>query len=112
MALPSHKHNSTIILDMMRFMSFFHGFLVCRQHGPRDFIATIDHYTHFRLGFIPIESNYRYMTLLHKERLRAFFVPHPIRLSCSLISDETSILLCESNGGAIVFEEDYLWTQC
>ena len=71
MALPSHKHNSTIILDMMRFMYFFHGFLGCHQHGPREFIATVDHYTHFRLGFIPIEFNYRYMTLLHKERLRA-----------------------------------------
>ena len=41
------------------------------QHEPSEFIVVVDHDAPFGLGFIPIESNYRYMTQLHKERVRA-----------------------------------------
>ncbi|KAL6348577.1 hypothetical protein AAG906_016092 [Vitis piasezkii] len=32
-----------------------------RQHGPGEFIVTVDHDTSFNLGFVPIEPDYRYM---------------------------------------------------
>nr|CAN83468.1 hypothetical protein VITISV_019784 [Vitis vinifera] len=38
------------------------------HHEPSEFIVVVDHDAPFGLGFIPIESNYRYMTQLHKER--------------------------------------------
>ena len=59
-----------MVLDMMRFMSFLSGLgLGCYQHGSREFIATVDHDTPFRLGFILNEVDYRYMARLHKERV-------------------------------------------
>ncbi|KAL6312978.1 hypothetical protein AAG906_006867 [Vitis piasezkii] len=61
------QHSSTLVLDMMRDMSFL----------------PVDHDTPFDLGFVPTEGDYRYMVLLHKERLRArlFHMPfdYPIR---------------------------------
>ena len=78
-----------IVLDMMRDMSFLLGFgLGQRQHGSSEFVITIDHDTPFGLGFVPTEADYRYMVLLHKERLRTrllhmpFDYPiHPYRMS-------------------------------
>ena len=69
---------------MMRGMTFLLGMgLGRRQQGPSEFIATIDHDTTFRLGFIPTETDYRYMARLRKERVRArlFHTPfdYPIR---------------------------------
>ena len=56
------QHNNTMILDMMRGMSFLPGIgLGRRQHGPSKFIATIDHDTPFELGIIPTEVDYQYM---------------------------------------------------
>ena len=70
--LPFDKHSSTVVLDMTRSMSFLPGLgLGRRQHGSREFIATIDHDSHFGLGFVLTEADYRYMALLCKERLRS-----------------------------------------
>ena len=72
MAVSFDQHNSTVVLDMMRGMTFLLGMgLGRRQQGPSEFIATIDHDTTFRLGFIPTETDYRYMARLRKERVRA-----------------------------------------
>ena len=61
-----------MVLNMMKVMSFLLGMgLGRRQQGPSEFIATIDHDTTFRLGFIPTETDYRYMARLRKERVRA-----------------------------------------
>ena len=61
-----------MVFDMMRYMSFLPGLgLGHCQHGSREFIATVDHDTSFGLDFAPTEADYRYMVLLHKERLRA-----------------------------------------
>ena len=69
-ALLFDEHGSTVVLDMMRSMSFLPGLrLGCRQHGSRDFIAIVDHDTPFGLGFVSIGVDYRYMALLHKEKL-------------------------------------------
>ena len=65
-------HDSTVVLDMMRSMSYLPGMgLGRRQHKPSEFMAIPDHDVPFGLGFIPIETDYRYMTRLRKERVRA-----------------------------------------
>ena len=71
------QHSSTVVLDMMRGMSFMPGLgLGRRQHGPMEFVATVDHDTPFGLGFVPTKADYRYMAHLHRERVRA-------RLTCT-----------------------------
>ena len=64
------QHSSTVVLDMMRGMSFLSGMgLGRRQHGPIEFVATADHDTPFRLRSVPIEANYKYMARLRRERV-------------------------------------------
>ena len=66
------QHSSMVVLDMMRGMFFLLGMGIRRrQHGPMEFVATVDHDTPFGLGLIPIEADYRYMAQLHRERVRA-----------------------------------------
>ena len=66
------QHGSTVVLDMMRSMSYLPEMRLGRgQHGPSEFIAFPDHDVPFGLGFIPTEADYRYMALLRKERVRA-----------------------------------------
>ncbi|KAL6336202.1 hypothetical protein AAG906_011084 [Vitis piasezkii] len=63
------EHDSTVVLDMMRNMSYLLGMgLGRRQHEPSEFMAILDHDVPFELGFIPIEADYRYMARVHKER--------------------------------------------
>ncbi|RVW77843.1 Retrovirus-related Pol polyprotein from transposon 17.6 [Vitis vinifera] len=70
-AMSFDQHSSTVVLDMMRGMTFLPGMgLGRRQQGPSEFIAAIDHDTTFGLGFIPIEADYRHMARLRKERLQ------------------------------------------
>ncbi|RVW71054.1 hypothetical protein CK203_057854 [Vitis vinifera] len=58
-AMSFDQHNSTVVLDMMRGMTFLPGMgLGRRQHGPSEFIAAIDHDMTFGLGFIPTEVDY------------------------------------------------------
>ncbi|XP_010645295.1 uncharacterized protein LOC100852942 [Vitis vinifera] len=65
------EHGSTVVLDMMRDMSYLPGMgLGRRQHGPSEFITIPDHDIPFRLGFIPTEADYLYMARLRKERVR------------------------------------------
>ncbi|KAL6327512.1 hypothetical protein AAG906_021595 [Vitis piasezkii] len=55
-ALSFNQHSSTVVLDMMRNISFLPGMgLGLRKQGPSEFIAASDHDTTFGLGFIPIE---------------------------------------------------------
>ena len=84
MVMSFDQHNSILVLDMMRDMSFLPGFrLGWRQHGSSEFVTKVDHDTSFGLGFVPTESDYRYMAFLRKKRLiaRLLHVPfdHPIR---------------------------------
>ncbi|KAL6346575.1 hypothetical protein AAG906_000193 [Vitis piasezkii] len=66
------KHSSTVVLDIMRSMFYLPSTgLGWRQHGPGEFMAFPDHDVPFRLGFIPIKADYRYMARLRKERVRA-----------------------------------------
>ena len=71
-AMSFDQHSTTVVLDMMRGMSYLPGMgLGRRQHGPREFMTFPDHNVLFELGFIPTEVDYRYMARLHKERVRA-----------------------------------------
>uniref|UniRef100_F6GSF7 G-patch domain-containing protein n=1 Tax=Vitis vinifera TaxID=29760 RepID=F6GSF7_VITVI len=66
------QHSSTVVLDIMRSMSYLPGMgLGRRQHGPSEFIAFPDCDVPFGLKFIPTEADYRHMVLLRRERARA-----------------------------------------
>ena len=71
-AMSFDQHSSTVVLDMMRGMSYLPGMgLERRQHGPSKFMIFPDHDVPFGLGFIPIEADYCYMVRLRKEEVRA-----------------------------------------
>ncbi|RVX12973.1 hypothetical protein CK203_009748 [Vitis vinifera] len=71
-AMSFDQHGSTVVLDIMRSMSYLPGMgLGRRQHGLSKFIAIPDHDVPFGLGFIPTEADYLYMARLSKERVRA-----------------------------------------
>ncbi|WKA08452.1 hypothetical protein VitviT2T_026174 [Vitis vinifera] len=71
-AMSFDQHGSTVVLDIMRGMSYLPGMgLGRRQHGPSEFITIPDHDVPFGLGFIPTEADYRYMACLRRERARA-----------------------------------------
>ena len=66
------QHSSTIVLDMMRSMSFMPGLGLGRhQHGRSEFITVLDHDPPFGLGFVPVEVDFRCMEQLHQERVRS-----------------------------------------
>ena len=72
MAMSFDRYGSTVVLDMIKDMSYLPGMgLGQRQHGRSEFMAFQDHDIPFRFGFIPIEADYRYMARLCKERVRA-----------------------------------------
>ncbi|RVW66471.1 hypothetical protein CK203_065758 [Vitis vinifera] len=78
-AMSFDSTSSTVVLDMMRGMTFLPGMGLGRhQQGPSEFIAAIDHDTTFGLGFIPTEADYRHMARLRKERVRARLSHTPI----------------------------------
>ena len=71
-AMSFDLHCSTMVLDMMRSMSYLPSMGLGRsQHKPSEFIAIPDHNVPFGLGFIPTEADYRYMARLRKEMMRA-----------------------------------------
>ncbi|WJZ95170.1 hypothetical protein VitviT2T_013960 [Vitis vinifera] len=71
-AMSFDQHGSTVVLDIMRGMSYLHGMgLGRRQHGPSEFITIPDHDVPFGLGFVPTEADYRHMARLRRERVRA-----------------------------------------
>ena len=62
MAMSFDQHDNTVVLDMMRNMSFLPSMgLGRRQYGSREFIAIPDRDVPFGLGFIPTKVDYRYM---------------------------------------------------
>ncbi|RVW70376.1 hypothetical protein CK203_060542 [Vitis vinifera] len=87
-AMSFDQHGSTVVLDIMRSMSYLPGMgLGRRQHGPSEFIAIPDHDVPFGLGFIPTEADYLYMARLRKERVRARLTHtpfYPLRYTRSL----------------------------
>ena len=61
-AMSFDQHSNTMVLNMMRSMSYLPGIgLGRRQHGPIEFMTFLDHDVPFRLEFIPTEADYQYM---------------------------------------------------
>ena len=71
-AIYFDQHNSTMVVDMMKGMSYLldMGF-GRRQHKPSEFMTFLDHDVPLRLGFISTEADYRYMVRLRRERVMA-----------------------------------------
>ena len=66
------QHSSTVVLDMMRSMSYIPGLgLGRRQHGRSEFITVLDHDPPFVLIFVPVEIDFRCMAQLRQERVRS-----------------------------------------
>ena len=66
------QHSSTLVLSMMRGMSYLLGMgLGRRQQGLYEFTFTVDHDMPYGLGYIPIEADARYMSQLRRDRVRA-----------------------------------------
>ena len=78
------QHSSTLVLSMMRGMSYIPGLgLGRRQQGPREFTITVDHDISYGLGYIPTADDARHMARLRRERVRARMSGIPFRLSPS-----------------------------
>ena len=66
------KHNSTLVLNMMKGMSYMPGLgLGSCQQGPCEFGFTIDHDIPYGLGYTPFEDDARHMEMLCRDRVRA-----------------------------------------
>ena len=66
------QHNNTLVLSMMRGMSYMPGLGLGRcQQGPREFTITIDHDIPNGLGYTPSEYDARHMVMLRRDRVRA-----------------------------------------
>ena len=72
-AMSFDQHDSMVVLDMMRSMSYLPSMGLGRcQHKLSEFMAIPDHDVPFGLEFIPTEVDYRYMAQLRKERVRTW----------------------------------------
>ena len=59
------QHNSPVIFDMMRSMSYMPGLgLERHQHGRSEFITVLDHDPPFGLGFVLVEADFQCMAQL------------------------------------------------
>ena len=66
------QHISTVVLDMMRSVSYMPDLGLGRcQHGRSEFITVLDHDPPFGLGFVPVEADFRCMAQLRRERVRS-----------------------------------------
>ena len=66
------QHSSTLVLSMMKGMSYMPGLgLGRRQQGPHEFAFTIDHEIPYGLGYTPPEDDARHMVMLRRDRVRA-----------------------------------------
>ena len=66
------QHNNTLVVSMMRGMSYIPGLgLGRRQQGPREFTFIVDHDIPYVLGYTPIEDDARHMARLCRDRVRA-----------------------------------------
>ena len=66
------QHSSTLMLSMMRGMSYMPGLgLGRRQQRPREFTITVDHDMPYGLGYTPSEDDARHMAMLRRDRVKA-----------------------------------------
>ena len=96
------QHSSTVVLDMIRSMSYMPSLgLGRRQHVHREFITVLDHDPPFGLGFVPVEAYFRCMAQLRQERVRSrlhhisFYYPlrpYSLRLINYFVRDSEPLL--------------------
>ena len=66
------QHNNTLVLSMMRGMSYMPGLGLGRhQQGPREFTITVDHDMPYGLGYTSSEDDARHMAMQRRDRVRA-----------------------------------------
>ena len=66
------QHNITLVLSMMRGMSYMSGIgLGWRQQGSCQFTFIVDHDIPYGLGYTPTEDDARHMAQLLRDRVRA-----------------------------------------
>nr|CAN69249.1 hypothetical protein VITISV_024506 [Vitis vinifera] len=80
-----NQHSSTLVLSMMRGMSYLPGMGLGRyQQGSHEFTFAVNHDTPYGLGYIPTEDDTRYMAWLCRDIMRACMssIPfdYPLRL--------------------------------
>ncbi|KAL6338310.1 hypothetical protein AAG906_018654 [Vitis piasezkii] len=80
-ALSFDQHGSTVVLDMMKSVSYLPKDGIRAPDRPDEFMPIPYHDIPFGLGFIPIEADYSYMARLHKERVRARLTHTPFDYS-------------------------------
>ena len=69
MPMSFDQHNNTLVLSMMRGMSYMPGLgLGHRQQGLCEFTFTVDHDIPYGLCYTPIEDNARHMAQLCRDR--------------------------------------------
>ncbi|WJZ81167.1 hypothetical protein VitviT2T_001021 [Vitis vinifera] len=77
-AMSFDQHSSTVVLDIMRSMSYLPGMgLGRRQHELSEFMTFPDRDVPFGLEFIPTEADYRHMARLSRERVKAHLTHTP-----------------------------------
>ena len=58
MPILFNQYSSTLVLSMMRGMSYLPGMVLGhRQQGPYELAFTVDHDTHYGLGYTPTEDD-------------------------------------------------------
>ncbi|RVW19027.1 hypothetical protein CK203_095056 [Vitis vinifera] len=78
-AMSFDQYSSTLVLNMMRSMSYLPGLGLGRhQHGPREFTFTVDHDIPYGLGYTPMEEDARYMARLQGQN----HAPHMEGIVC------------------------------
>ena len=66
------QHRNSIILDMMKSMSYMPGMgLRHCQHGHNEFITVLDHDPPFGFRFVPVEVDFRCMAQLSQKKVRS-----------------------------------------
>ena len=67
-----YQHSSTLVLSMMKGMSYMPDLgLGHHQQGPREFTFIVDHEIPYWLGYTPTEDNARHMARLRRDKVRA-----------------------------------------
>ena len=72
MSMSFDQHNITLVISMIRCMSYMPGLgLGRRQQGSREFTFAVDHDIPYELGYTPIEDDARHMARLRRDRVIA-----------------------------------------
>ena len=66
-----NQHSSTLVLSMMKGMSYMPGLGLSHRQQGLEFTFIVDHDITYGLGYTPIEDDARHMAWLCRDRVRA-----------------------------------------